>query len=351
KPNVNGHFKQIERVISAISSSSKPILCIGGGVFLADAKKEVLELSNKCNIPIVSTMMGFSSVSTSNENFLGMIGMYGNETANLALNQADLVLLIGARVGDRAVMSPLGLCKTAIIIHIDIDPAEIGKNIKTDIPLVGDAKNILKQINSNITSTTKPFWITKTKKQISQTNYCAKTFFNELFLRVDDNATIVTDVGQNQIWAVNEFCVKNGRLLANGGMGAMGYAIPAGIGAIFADKNVQTISICGDGGFQMSMCELATITENHLPLKIVIINNNALGLVKEQQDIEYNKNEIGVIFKNNPSFTEIARACNIKAQQISSCDDFHFIDEMLNSKDAFLLEVIIDKDEKAITTI
>lgn len=352
KPNIQGNVGQIKRVIKALENAKYPLICAGGGVFSADASKELLSLSKKTNIPIVTTMMGISSISPNYDLNLGMIGMHGEECANKAMNKSDVLLLIGARVGDRAIMSPMGLCKSTTIVHIDIDPAEIGKNMDTDIPLVGDAKIILSQIVDAAIDIHFENWTNEIKTvKINETvninsNLNPKDIISSLCNKAPKDTVIVADVGQNQIWSARGYKIDNGRFLTSGGMGTMGYSIPAAVGAKLADETRQVIAICGDGSFQMQMMELATIAQNKLPIKIILMNNSCLGMVREVQDLKYNGNETQVCLDGNPAFADLAKAYSIKSKKIDNNNDIDSaIDELLNCKESFLLECIISKNE------
>lgn len=350
KPSINGHIGQIKRAISAIKSSEKPLLCVGGGVFSANAHQEVFLLSDSLNIPVVTTMMGISCISPCYRLNLGMIGMYGRNTANRAMNEADLLILIGARVGDRAIMSPMGLSKTTKIIHIDIDPAEIGKNIDTDIPIVGDIKNVLTEIieranGINPFEWTSPIYDEAHTYINSTKSVDPRELISKLMCKAKENACIVADVGQHQIWTAQGYKLNKGRFITSGGMGTMGYALPCAIGAKLAGNDRQVIAVCGDGGFQMSMMELATICENNVGVKIVIINNSTYGMVKELQDKKYNSNNIAVSLDGNPDFVKIANAYGIRSERLtSSCGIDDAVNKLLKDDSPFLLECVVSAD-------
>lgn len=352
KPNITGHMGQIKRVIAALKASSKPLICVGGGVKSAKACSELITLCESNNIPLVTTMMGIGAVSPLHPLNLGMIGMYGNNTANNAMNNADIIVLIGARVGDRAIMSPIGLSHNTVIVHIDIDPAEIGKNIPTNIPLVGDAKVILAEIVNRFASAFEKPWVQRERVAVSKrsmTTLVPRDVIAALMGKISATACVVADVGQNLIWTARGYTVPNGEFLTSGGMGTMGYALPSGIGASIADKSRQVVVICGDGGFQMSMMELGTIAAYNIGVKIVILNNNCLGMVKELQDKQYGRREIGVSLANNPDFVTVAAAYGIRAKKIASPDQIdNAIKEMLLDNEPYLLECVINPDEKTL---
>lgn len=353
-PNTNGHMGQIKKVIAALKKAKRPLLCAGGGIFSSNAQAVLLKLSQKAKIPIVTTMMGLSAVSPNYELYFGMIGMYGSRFANQAMNEADLIILIGARVGDRAIMSPMGLSEHTTIVHIDIDPAEVGKNMETHIPLVGDANNIL-SILLTLVEEQAVAWKQRSAlsiptKQSDMISPCC--LLHELMRQAKKDACIVADVGQNQIWSARAYAVEQGRFLTSGGMGTMGYSLPCAIGAYLAEPQRQVIAICGDGAFQMAMAELATISANDLNIKLLILNNQSLGLVKELQDKQYQGHEFAVSLNGNPNFAALASAYGIQAKRItSSAEISSAITEFLSTEKSYILECIISKEAKTIESL
>ena len=357
KPSTKGNTLQIKRVIEAIGNARKPLICSGGGVFAANACEEMLALAEKTNIPVITTMMGISSISGEHPLDFGMLGMHGVKSANYAVNKCDLLVLIGARVGDRAVKSPSFLAETTKIIHIDIDPAEIGKNIKVNIPIVGDAKLILGQILDSIPQMEHKEWLDElsTLRVPAEFDKAEEGFVNprefiqKLSSKMPENTVCVADVGQNQIWTSNYFKTKQGRFLTSGGMGTMGYSIPAAVGAKLADSNAPVVAICGDGSFQMQMMELATICQNDIPIKIIIMNNNRLGMVRELQKNAYKDNLTAVFLDGNPDFILLAKAYGISSERVSDISDAdEAIDRLISSKTAYLIECTVSPNEKTL---
>lgn len=341
-PNVKGHMGQIKKLITAIENSQKPLICVGGGVISSGSKAVLNGLSHMCGIPTVTTMMGVSAVSPSDALFIGMVGMYGHDMANKAVNDADLLILAGARVGDRAIMSPIGLSSHTTIAHLDIDPAEIGKNITTHIPIVGDVKDILQQVVSRIKPSDKSY-LHQTYKAVkteitpvlSQKNV-VRTLMNKL----PANSIVVSDVGKFQLYVAREYSLAIGQFFTSGGMGTMGYALPAAIGATLGNPDCPVICIAGDGGLQMSLPELATLVEQKAKVKIIVLNNRSLGLVRELQDRDYGGRHTGVDFSHNPDFVALSNAYGIKAAAINSLNEIsNAIDDMLAFDGAYLLEV------------
>lgn len=355
KPTTEGNAKQIKKVAETISESARPLLCLGGGVFSADARDLARRLSEEAGVPVVTTMMGVGALPSAHPMNLGMIGSFGHITANKALNETDLLVIIGARVGDRAFTSSWNVAKKTKTIHIDIDPAEIGKNVSTTIPLVGDIKLVLsKLLEENPKADCKP-WLDflcqaaaaeKSKIASARPNTIGpKRLMRELGLQIQEDAIVVGDVGQNQIWAAKYLDIKNGRFLTSGGLGTMGYSLPAAMGAKIANPDKQTLVICGDGSFQMMFNELSTMVENCLDLKIVLVNNRTLGMICEVQRIEGYKN-FCVALPANPDFQILASAFGVKSRCIIADEDMAgAIDEMLKHKGPFLLECVVSPDE------
>ena len=293
KPSVRGNDLQIKRVVSAIESAKHPVIYAGGGIFLANAQQELLELAERTNIPVVTTMMGLSLLPTHHPLNLGMIGAFGNVAANKALAKSDLLVMIGSRVADRAILSPEEVQRRMTIIHIDVDPAEIGKNMRAEIPVVGDVKSILHQILERIQPRSGDEWLehfqARRKEELSRPFPVKEGFvfpgslMRKLGAKLQYNAAVCVDVGQNQIWACKHLTMDGPRFLTSGGLGTMGYSLPAAVGVKVAQPGRQTVVICGDGSFQMSFNELAAIAHAQLDIKIVLIQNSVLGLVRQMQ--------------------------------------------------------------------
>lgn len=355
KPSVKGHPLQIKRVLSAVSSAKKPVICAGGGVFACGAQKALVQFAERCDVPVITTMMGIGSIPSAHPLCFGMLGTYGVKVANYAINQADLLILIGARVGDRAVTAPNTIAETTKIIHIDIDPAEIGKNMDVHIPLVGDAKIILKQLISKVEG---EFDRSGWKNELCQIRaesekpVCEKSgyinpklFMKKLSNIAPDDCVAVADVGQNQIWSTNCFEVKKGRFFTTGGMGTMGYSLGAALGAKVADGSKQVIAVCGDGSFQMQMMELATMCQHGIDVKIIIMRNNRLGMVRELQKNNYNGKYEAVFLDGSPDFAALAGAYGIPALRISENSEIESaVKQAFDHKGTFLLECAVDPE-------
>lgn len=349
KPRTEGHARQIEKAVDLIHSASRPVICAGGGVLTSGSKLKLVEFATKTGIPVVSTMMGIGVMPTENDLYLGMLGSHGKGVANRAIHEADVILICGARVGDRAVAAPDQLSARAQIIHIDIDPAEIGKNVEVTVPIVGDMNVVINKLLENIGDYHVPhMWEDTTqrwKKELFRTapkfEGCVepRSFIAKLSEMLPNKSILVADVGQNQIWCANNFHIKEGRFLTTGGMGTMGYSVPAAIGAKFARPDREVVVVCGDGSFQMGMNELGTIAQNHLNVKIIIMRNDRLGMVRELQKNLYNANYSGTFLDENaPDFMKIAEAYNIDSAYATSNEEAEmYAQQMINSDKSFML--------------
>ncbi|HOO27914.1 MAG TPA: biosynthetic-type acetolactate synthase large subunit [Lachnospiraceae bacterium] len=352
KPTVKGHAVQIKKVIRELSKSERPIICAGGGVILSNAKKELQEFSEKYQIPVVSTMMGIGVMPTNAPLYFGMVGNNGKAYANRAMNESDLLIMIGARVADRAVSQPDLITGNKILVHIDVDPAEIGKNVGPTIPLVGDIKHIFADFAKQEFSCDFSNWIEtlngykqQTPKRKPSVGNCVDptVFIRMLSEKLDDDAVYVADVGQNQMWSCGYHIMKNGQFLTSGGMGTMGYSIPAAMGAKKACPDRQVIAVCGDGAFQMSMMELATMQQHHISFKIIILNNGYLGLVREYQHNVYKGNCSAVDLSGSPDYGKLAAAYDIPYLKLDNMDHAEkTIEDFLNTKEPILLECVVD---------
>ena len=317
KPNTKGNNQQMNKVIAAIRKAKKPLLCVGGGVILGNSEDCVRSFCEKNQVPLVSTMMGIGVLPKAHPLYFGMLGNNGKPYANRAVAASDLLIIVGARIADRAVPKPESLERQVNIIHIDIDTAEIGKNLGPTIPLVGDVKDIFERLLAEDFDLDTSGWIAaleEIKRNTVDHRVFSDRLVNPMLLvqrlseKMDDNAIYVADVGQNQLWSADNYVMKNGRFLTTGGMGTMGYSIPAAIGAKICMPNLQTVAVCGDGAFQMSMYELGTIAVNRLPVKILIVKNEFLGLVREHQEKVYDSHYSGVRLYDYPRYDKIADA-------------------------------------------
>jgi acetolactate synthase-1/2/3 large subunit len=353
KPTIKGHIVQIKKVVRELEKAKRPIICAGGGVHLSDSVMELREFAHKHRIPVVSTMMGIGVMPTFDNMYFGMVGNNGKAYANRAMNESDLMIMVGARVADRAISQPDLITTNKILVHIDVDPAEIGKNVGPSIPLVGDAKHIFEDLDKEEFTCEHEEWIktlegyrdTMLQKRNPNPEYVDPAeFITILSNEMEDDAIYVADVGQNQIWSCNYHIVKDGRFLTSGGMGTMGYSIPAAMGAKRGNMDKQVIAVCGDGSFQMSMMELATIMQHHIPVKIIVMKNNYLGMVREYQHYTYKDNYSVVDIKDGtPNLEKLAAAYDIpfiRVENMSNVDEK--IKEFLKDDNTMLMECLID---------
>ncbi len=352
KPTVKGNMVQIKKVAAELAGAKRPIICAGGGVLLSGGEKGLLAFAEKHEIPVVSTMMGIGAMPTKHPLYFGMVGNNGKFYANRAMNESDLLIMVGARVADRAVSQPDLITNNKVLIHIDVDPAEIGKNVGPEIPLVGDARHIFEDLLAQEFQCQHRQWLetlneyrrTMVEKRNPNPAYVDPAgFITRLSEKMEADGVYVADVGQNQIWSCGYHIVREGRFLTSGGMGTMGYSIPAAMGAKLADKSRQVGAVCGDGSFQMSMMELATMRQHGIPVKIVVLKNNYLGMVREFQHYNYKDNYSVVDLSGSPDLEKLSSAYDMKFLRLENMDRLEeVLDEFLKEDERVLLECIID---------
>lgn len=356
KPNYKGHYLQIKRVVNALSECKCPVICVGGGAITSNAHEEVLKLAERLQARVATTLMGIGAFPGSHPLFLGMLGMHGSTAANKGVKEADLLLVLGARIGDRAIGNGDEFGKSATIIHIDIDPAEIGKNVSTDIPIVGDLKNVLKEVlkypieRHTPNSQEKFCKDDKISNKKSNVGVCPQELFTKLSEMADKDTVLVTDVGQHQMWAGQYYKVESPRtFITSGGLGTMGYGLPAAIGAKLANPDKEVVLVVGDGGFQMSFSELATAVQENLNIKIILINNSSLGMVRELQQHYYHERYFSVHMSGNPDFIKLAQAYGIKGIRVKDNSEVEgALKDILKSNAMVLGEFIVDPNENVI---
>ena len=349
---------QIKKVADALRKAKKPIILAGGGVACSDAVNEVREFVDITGIPVVSTMMGLGVVPTDSDSYYGMIGSHGKKCANILLNRSDFILALGTRLGDRSIANIKGLEKVKKLVHVDIDPAEIGKNTLPRIPVGGDIKDVTTQlINVAGDYKTSAEWLDEahelrhetTREEVHHdTGYVnPKYFLKRLSEITESNLILTTEVGQNQIWSSNHYTIKDpSHFLTSGGFGTMGYGLPAAIGASCAQSELPVFAIMGDGSFQMDMVELGTMKQYGIPVKMVLFQNDRLGMVHELQYKMYNSNFQMVDITGGPDFCKLVGAYGIKSARInenSQIDDA--IADMLKDKESYLLVVDVNPYE------
>ncbi|WP_324284499.1 biosynthetic-type acetolactate synthase large subunit [Fusobacterium polymorphum] len=356
-PVYEGHKGQIKTAIKMIKDSKKPLIIAGAGILKAHAYEELKEFVEKTNIPVAMTLLGLGSFPGNHELALGMIGMHGTTYANYAANEADLIIAAGMRFDDRVTGNPQKFVPNAKIIHIDIDPAEIGKNKLIDVPIVGDLKNVLTDLNEKAPKVSYDEWLKQIKKWKKEYSLIYRKTEDDILIpqeilsEIDKitkgNVIVATDVGQHQMWAAQYLTFNNPySILTSGGAGTMGFGLPAAIGAQVANPNKKVLAVVGDGGFQMTFQELMLIKEYKLPVKIFIINNSYLGMVRQWQELFHEKRYSSVDLSYNPDFIKIGEAYGIKSIQLKNKKDLKKnLKKILESDEAVLVECIVEKEE------
>jgi len=356
KPEIKVNMAQVRKVVNAINQASNPLICAGGGVILGEGEQVIRQFCEKFNIPLVHTMMGMGVLPKKHPMNFGMLGNNGKPYANKAVGLADVLIIVGARLADRAIPKPEKLERRLAVIHIDIDTAEIGKNMGPTIPLVGDVREIFKILLDEDIKPAAESWIkelesvkhnTVDEREFSDRFVNPNIMVQKLSEKMDDDAVYVADVGQNQLWSADNYIMKEGRFLTTGGMGTMGYSIPAAIGAKLCCPDRQTVAVIGDGAFQMSMNELATMKVNDVNIKIVIVRNRALGLVREYQYNNYNGHYRGVMLHGWPKLRKIAEAYEMPFFHCTYTEELDdILDEFLACPEACILLCEVDKRDR-----
>ena len=353
KPTVQGHAVQIKKVLKQLTRARKPLICVGGGVHLSEAVDVVRTFIKDRQIPAVTTMMGLGVMSTEDPLYFGMVGNNGHKTAMYALKNADTILMVGARVADRTIRDPAWISETKVLIHIDVDPAEIGKNAGPAIPLVGDIRHIFEEFNQSEAGSDYSEWIAELTKVLNterakerpapKTGVDPRTFIHKLTKAMPDDGVYVADVGQNQIWSCKNAVIRNGRFLTSGGMGTMGYALPAAIGAKIASPQRQVVALCGDGAFQMTMMELATARQYQVPVKLAILCNGTLGLVRQYQHSLFRDNYIVTDLNALPDLQKLSEAYGMAYMKVERDSDVdQTIEAFLKDEASTILEITAD---------
>jgi acetolactate synthase-1/2/3 large subunit len=358
-PHIPLHTKAIESAAILINHAERPLILAGHGVLISGAESELKTFAEKTGIPVALTLLGLSCFPSNHRLFTGMLGMHGNYGPNLLTNEADLIIAIGMRFDDRVTGNLKKYAKKASIIHIEIDEAEINKNVQVDVEINNDAREVLNCLIPLVKENSFEKWIREFR-------ICDKTEYEkvikpetkpengqikmgEVVKLVSDltkgEAIIVTDVGQNQMYAARYYKFSHpNSLVTSGGMGTMGFGLPAGIGAKIGRPDKTVISFVGDGGFQMTIQELGTILQYKVPVKIIVLNNNYLGMVRQWQDMFFDKNYASTELIN-PDFVMISKAYNIPAKKVSKRQDLMgSLEEMLAAEGPFVLEIAIEKE-------
>ena len=355
-PNFSGHSGQIRKAANLINESEKPVIVAGHGVTISKAYDELKELAEKAQIPVITTLLGISCFPEDHVLWTGWPGMHGMAYSSFAIEEADLIIALGMRFDDRITGNPSKFALNSKKIHIDVDPSEIGKNIAVDVPIVGDVKEVLTRMNTQIVAETHPAWLKRIdvlKKDhpsldIPETSkLLARQVVKDLSEETKGGATIVTGVGQHQMWAAQHYRFKKPcTFLTSGGSGTMGYEVPAAMGAQVADPDSTVWSIAGDGGFQMTLCELATIAENRLPIKFAILNNGFLGMVRQWQEIFFDSSYVSTAYTGNPDFVRLAEAYGIKGIKVTDKTQVKTaIAEAMEHDGPVLIDFIVEQEE------
>lgn len=356
KPSLSGNTAQIKRAAKLINQSKKPVILAGHGIIFSGAYKELKDLAEKAQIPVITTLLGISSFPEDHVLSVGMPGMHGVAYASLAIEDADLLIALGMRFDDRITGKPSEFAKTSRKIHVDIDPSEIGKNVPVDVPVVGDVKNVLDKMIEYVESNTHVEWIQHIEKlksdhpslKIRDTDKLLPQYIiHELSEATKGKAIMVTGVGQHQMWAAQHYMYTEPRSwITSGGSGAMGYEVPGAMGAQVGDPTRVVWSIAGDGGFQMTMSELATLVENNIPVKFAIINNNVLGMVRQWQEFFYNKSYVATTYTHNPDFVKLAEAFGMLGIRVTSKNQVKSsIEEAMAYDGPALIDFVVEEEE------
>ena len=356
KPNYSGHPGQIKRAAKIIAESKKPVIYAGGGVIISEATDKLKELVVKTGMPVTTTLLGLGCFSEEHKLSLGMLGMHGTGYANQAIMESDLILAIGARFDDRVTGKLDEFAPQAKIIHIDIDPSAISKNVKVDIPIVGDVKHVLIELNKivkkpNITEWLKEIERLKQKYPLKYDNRGVgikpQYVVEEIYAATKGKAIVTTEVGQNQMWAAQFYKYKCPRtFISSGGLGTMGYGLPAAIGAQIGCPHKTVFDIAGDGSIQMNIQELTTAVYNKLPVKIAILNNGYLGMVRQWQELFYNRRYSSVKLDGSPDFVKLAEAYGAVGIRIEKKKDVKpAIKKALAAKNTVVMDFVVEPEE------
>jgi acetolactate synthase-1/2/3 large subunit len=347
--------EDILKAVDMIKASKKPFLYVGGGVILSDASNELREFANLVDAPVCDSLMGKGAFSGHDSKYTGMIGMHGTKTSNFGVSECDLLIAIGARFSDRVTGNAKKFARHAKILHIDVDPAEINKNIHSDASIIGDAKEVLTRLNKELTQQNHKEWLNHISEYASK--YPLR--FNKdtlngpnIMEHIDEitkgEAIIATDVGQHQMWAAQHYKFTNPRtLLTSGGLGTMGYGLGAAIGAKVGRRDKVVINIAGDGCFRMNMNELATATRYNIPVIEIIFNNQVLGMVRQWQDLFYGKRYSATVLDDQVDFVKVSEGLGAHAVRVTTIEEFdNALKESLSLNIPCVIECMIGKDDK-----
>ncbi len=352
---LHGHPAQIKKAAKLINEARQPVILAGKGINISGAHAELKYLAETAQIPVATTLLGIGCFPESHVLSLGMLGMHGTAYANMAVNAADLIIAVGMRFDDRATSKVSGFAPRAHIIHIDIDPAEIGKNVRVDVPIVGDVKNVLGALNKLITPNQHIDWVRQIDDwrkehpsiEIRDCEELLPQFVvRKIYEVTHGEAIIVTGVGQNQMWTAQHYWYdKPNKLLSAGGLGAMGFELPAAMGAKVGCPDEIVWCVAGDGGFQMTIQELATLVQEKIAVKIAIINNGYLGMIRQWQEMFYKKRYVAAVL-NNPDFLKIAEAYGLPGLRVKRKEEVApAIEQALAEPGPFLIDFVVEPEE------
>ena len=354
RPVIKGNRRQIKRAAEAINAAEKPVLYVGGGVIISGASDLLRELAIKANIPVTTTLMALGAFPEDHALALKMLGMHGTAYANYAVQESDLLIAVGARFDDRITGDIKKFAPHARIIHVDIDPCSISKNIRVDIPVVGDARDILEGLLKLVEPRAHEAWLAqvnawKAKHPLAYKPDGLKPQYviQQICEVSKGQAIICTEVGQNQMWAAQWYTHRHPRhFISSGGLGTMGYGFPAAIGAQVGRPDALVVDIAGDGSIQMNIQELATAVHNKIPVKICILNNGCLGMVRQWQELFYNRRYSGSILSGNPDFVRLAEAYGARGLRITKAEEVRpALEQAFATPEVFILDFLVEPEE------
>jgi len=356
RPTTRGHRLMIRRAAELIDSARRPVILAGHGVIISRAYDELRELAEKAQIPVITTLLGIGSFPESHVLSVGMPGMHGMAYASLAIDEADLLIALGMRFDDRITGDTSTFAQNSKKIHVDIDPTEIGKNVPVDVPIVGDIKRVLTDLNKRTQPATRLEWLKRVERLkrdhpsmlVRDTdNLIPQYVIKEISDATRGEAVIVTGVGQHQMWAAQHYTFNEPcSLVSSGGAGAMGYEVPGAMGAQVGRPDKVVWSIAGDGGFQMTMCELATMVENRIPVKIAIMNNGYLGMVRQWQELFYEREYVATGYSGNPDFVKLADAFGIYGARVEDKSEVRStIREAMAFDGPAIVDFVVEQEE------
>lgn len=361
QPTLEPNEMQIKKILKQLSKAKKPVLLAGGGISYAEAAAELNEFAERYQIPVVTSLLGQGTIATSHPLFLGMGGMHGSFAANIAMTEADFMISIGCRFDDRLTGNPKTFAKNAKVAHIDIDPAEIGKIIAVDIPVVGDAKKALQQLLAEpIVRNNTEKWIEKVTKDKNRVRSYDKkervvqpqAVIERVGKLTNGDAIVVTDVGQHQMWTAQYYPYQNERqLVTSGGLGTMGFGVPAAIGAKIANPDKEVVLFVGDGGFQMTNQELAILNIYKIPIKVIMLNNHSLGMVRQWQEAFYDGRTSESVFDSLPDFQLMAQAYGIKNYKFDNPETLEKDLEVIMEDEPMFIEIDISRKEHVLPMV